>query len=71
MGNAHELIRIARDAVGVGDSDTDWKVVPTEHAKMFEEKAPSLAENLRGEQPKGLAEMYEEWNSRANYSRHV
>jgi hypothetical protein len=46
MSNAHELIRIARDAMGEGNSDTDWKIVPTEHAEMFEEKAPLLAENL-------------------------
>ena len=26
--NAHELIRIARDVIGVGNSDTDWKIVP-------------------------------------------
>lgn len=65
MSNTHELIRIACDAIGEGNSDTDWKIVPTEHAKMFEEKAPSLAENLRGSRAKGLAEMYEALNARA------
>ena len=69
MSNAHELIRIARDAIGVGNSETDWKIVPTEHAKMFEEKAPSLDENLRGSRPKGLAGMYEEWNGKAIKAR--
>jgi hypothetical protein len=69
MANADELIRIAYDAIGEGNSDTDWKVVPTEHANMFEEKAPSLAENLRGSRPKGLAEMYEEWNGKAIKAR--
>ena len=69
MSNAHELIRIARDAIGVGNSDTDWRIVPTEHAEMLEEKAPSLAENLQGARPKGLAEMYEEWNSKAIKAR--
>lgn len=69
MSKAHELIRTADDAIGAGNSDTDWKIVPTEHAKIFEEKAPSLAENLRGSRPKGLAEMYEEWNAKAIKAR--
>ena len=69
MSNAHELIRIAREAIGAGNSDTDWKIVPTEHAKMFGEKAPLLAENLRGSRPTGLAEMYEEWNDKAIKAR--
>jgi hypothetical protein len=69
MSNTRELIRIACDAIGVGNSDTDWKIVPTEHAEMFEEKAPSLAENLRGSRPRGLAAMYEEWNAKAIKAR--
>jgi hypothetical protein len=69
MVNAHELIRTTRDAIGVGDSDEDWKIAPTEHAKMFEEKAPSLARNLCGSRPEGLAKMYEEWNGKAIKSR--
>ena len=71
MSNAHEVIRIAKDAIGVGDSETDWKIVPTEHAKMFEEKAPSLAENLSGSRPQGLARMYEELNDKAIKARDV
>jgi hypothetical protein len=69
MASTDELIRIARDAIGEGKSDTDWNVVPSEHAQMFEEKAPSLAKNLRGTRPKGLAEMYEEANDRAIKAR--
>jgi hypothetical protein len=65
MSNAHDLMRIAYDAIGPGNSGTDWKIVPTEHAEIFEEKAPSLAENLRGSRLKGLAEMYEELNAKA------
>jgi hypothetical protein len=69
MSNPDELIRIAQDAIGEGNSDTDWKIVPTEHAEMLAEKAPSLAENLRGVHPKGLAGMYEEWNAKAIKAR--
>jgi len=69
MPNHQELIRIARNAVGEGSSDTDWKIVPTEHAEMFEEKAPSLAKNLRGSRPTGLAKIYEEWNNKAIKAR--
>jgi hypothetical protein len=36
---------------------------------MFEEKAPSFAENLRGVRPRGLAEMYEDWNTKAIKAR--
>jgi hypothetical protein len=71
MSNAHELISIAKNAIGVGNSETDWKIVPTEHAKMFEEKAPSLAENLGGSRPQGLATMYEELNDKAMKARDV
>jgi hypothetical protein len=69
MPTTHELVCLAKDAVGAGNSDTDWKIVPTEHAEMFKEKALSLAENLRGARPNGLAEMYEEWNKKAIESR--
>lgn len=69
MSNPDELIGIARDAIGAGNSDTDWKIVPTEHAEMFAEKAASLAANLRRAHPKGLAEMYEEWNAKAIKAR--
>lgn len=70
MPNTHELIRVAYDAIGAGNSETDWKIVPTQHAEMFKEKAPSLAENLLGSRPKGLAEMYEEWNAKAIKARY-
>ena len=69
MSNAHELIRTAYDAIGAGNSDTDWKIVPTEHAQMFKEKAPSLADNLLGARPQGLAEMYEDLNTKAIEAR--
>lgn len=65
MSEPDELIRIARDAIGVGNSSTDWKIVPTEHADMFAKSAPSLAEILRGARTQGLAEMYEECNAKA------
>ena len=63
------MIRAAQDAIGEGDSDNDWKIVPTEHAQMFEGKADSLAQTLRGERPNGLAEMYERLNDRAIKAR--
>jgi hypothetical protein len=69
MPNADEVICTARDAIGVGNSDTDWKIVPTEHAKIVEKKAPSLAENLRGSRSEGIAKMYEEWNAKAIKAR--
>jgi hypothetical protein len=59
------MIQGAREAVGESDPKTDWKIVLSEHAKMFEVKAPSLAKNLRGARPKGLAEIYEERDSNA------
>lgn len=65
MPNTNELMRTACDAIGAGNSDNDWKIVPTEHAEMFAEKAPSLAENLRGSRPTGIAQMYEELNTKA------
>jgi hypothetical protein len=36
---------------------------------MFAVSAPSLAENLRGARPGGLAEIYERWNEQANKAR--
>jgi hypothetical protein len=64
-----DLIRWARDAIGEGDSATDWRIEPTEHAKLFATSAPSLAEDLRGERPQGLAEIYEQSNGQANRDR--
>jgi hypothetical protein len=69
MSNTYDLKRAAYDAIGSGNSGTDWKIAPTEHAEMFKEKAPSLAESLLGSRPKGLAEMYEEWNAKAMEAR--
>lgn len=69
MRNAQELIRDARDAIGEGDSETDWRIVPTEHAKLFENKAASIAQNLHGARIEGLAEMYEELNDLAVKAR--
>src|SRR5688572_23228512 len=71
MSNPRELIGIARDAIGEGNSDTDWRIVPTEHAKLFAAKAPSLAESLRGSRPTGLAQMYEDLNGKAVAARNV
>ena len=56
---------MARDIVGKGDSDKDWKIVPTEHANQFAAQAPSLAENLRSSRIEGLAKMYEGLNRKA------
>ncbi len=69
MPNTKELIRAAREAIGAGHSDTDWKIVPTEHAEMFADKADSLAQTLRGSRPQGLAKMYEELNEKAIKAR--
>ena len=69
MSNEKELIRTAREVIGMGKSDTDWKVVPTEHAKMFKDNAPSLAEKLNGARLKGLAEMFQEWDDKAIKAR--
>jgi hypothetical protein len=64
-----DMIRWAREAIGVGDSATDWRIVPTEHAQLLATGAPSLAQDLRGERPQGLAEIYEQCNSQANRDR--
>jgi hypothetical protein len=69
MSNTCDLKRAAQDAIGPGKPDTDWKIAPTEHAEMFKEKAPSLAECLLGSRQKGLAEMYEERNAKAMEAR--
>ncbi len=69
MSNTQELIGAARDVVGAGGSDTDWKIVPTEHAKFLADTAASLARNLRGSRSEGLAKMYEDLNDRAIKAR--
>jgi hypothetical protein len=69
MSNAHGLKEVAKSAIGEGKSDEDWKIVPTEHADLFEDRAPSLADNLREERSTGLAEMYEELNGEAIQAR--
>ena len=69
MSNTQELIRTARDAIGEGNSETDWKIVPTEHAEQFAAKAPLLKKNLSGSHPTGLAKMYEDLNRKAVTAR--
>lgn len=69
MSQAQEWIHTAQHVIGEGNSDTDWKIVPTEHAEWFETEAVPLAQNLRGSRPKGLAGMYEDCNDRAIKAR--
>jgi len=69
MSDAKELIRNAALAIGQGDSDEDWKVAPTAHAELLAAKAPSLADNLIGSRPQGLAAMFEEQDAQAVKSR--
>jgi hypothetical protein len=64
-----EQIRLAREAIGAGNSETDWKIVPSEHADMFATSAPNLARNLRSERTQGLAKIYERWNAQAMKDR--
>lgn len=67
--NPHELVDAAREAIGDGDPDFDWKIVPTEHAELFKEKATPLADLLHGSRPIGHAKKYEELNDRAVKAR--
>ncbi len=67
--NPHEMIDAARTAIGKGDPESDWKIVPTEHAKLFEETAPPLAELLRGARLEGNAEKFKELDERAVKAR--
>jgi hypothetical protein len=60
MSENQNAINTAIHAIGAGDSDKDWRVAPTEHARIFERVAPSLAEDLRGARLTGLAESFEE-----------
>jgi hypothetical protein len=70
MSTAQELIAAARDAIGEARSDSDWKIVPTEHANELAAKgASSLAHNLRRSRCEGLAKMYEELNAKAVRAR--
>lgn len=69
MEEAKEMIRATRKAIGKNDPSEDWKIVPTEHAEMYEDTAPPLAEVLRGARPGGLAKMYEDLNDRAVKAR--
>jgi type II secretory pathway pseudopilin PulG len=69
MSNPQELIDAAYDVIGEGNSETDWEIVPTEHAELFADQAGSLSRNLRGSRPKGLAQMYEELNEKAIKAR--
>src|SRR5262245_8275190 len=69
MTNTQELILVARNAIGEGNSATDWKIVPTEHAALFRDKSASFADALNGARIKGLAKMYEELNKSAVEAR--
>jgi hypothetical protein len=69
MPTAQELITAARVAIGDSRSDTDWRIVPTEHASELAAKGASLAANLRRSRCEGLAKMYEELNGKAVRSR--
>src|SRR5215831_8484630 len=69
MATPQELVQMARNAIGAGDSDADWRIVPSEHARMFEATAPTLAANLRDSRRTGLAEIYEELNAKGIKAR--
>lgn len=69
MSNPQELIDAAYDVIGKGNSETDWKIVPTEHADLFADQAASLSRNLRGSHPNGLAQIYEDLNDKAIRAR--
>jgi xanthosine utilization system XapX-like protein len=69
MSNMKELIDEVRGVIGVGSADTDWKVIPTQHAEQFKPKAPTLAENLLAARPSGLAEEFEKLDSDAVKAR--
>lgn len=69
MPENEELIAAAKDAIGNGQPDQDWKVTPTEHAALLGGKAPSLAKVLGGTRALGQAGRYEELNKRAVEAR--
>lgn len=69
MVSTQELIRAARAAIGEGNSDTDWKIVPAEHSELFADKSAPLAQILQGARARGLAKMYEELNRMAVEAR--
>ncbi len=68
MMTVDEVVRKARAAIGDAGPD-DWKVDPTAHAREFEDKAPSLADNLRRSRPEGLARQFKEKDSAAVTAR--
>lgn len=69
MDNARELIRNATVAMGKGNSDTDWKLAPSEHAELLAKASAPLAEILQGARLSGLAKMYENLNQTAVQAR--
>lgn len=69
MSSAKALIKEVCDVIGEGGSGTDWKVTPTKHAKEFEIKEPSLADNLGKSRSRQLAEQYESLNAEAVAAR--
>jgi hypothetical protein len=56
-------------AVGKGNSETDWNIVPTAHAGQFDAGFAGFAAILRGSRIEGLATMYEELNTKAVSAR--
>ena len=69
MTDTDALVETDRDTIGKGNSDTDWRIVPTEHAELFAKAAPSLARTLRDSRTIGLAGMYEDLNVKATKAR--
>lgn len=69
MPSEDELIREVQKTIGAGNSATDWRIVPTAHAKELEAKAPALAGSLSGSRVQGLARQYEDLNDAAVAAR--
>jgi hypothetical protein len=64
-----ELISTAREAIGEGEPESDWKIVPTDHANSQPAQASPLADVLRSSGPMGLAKIYVEDDRRAVEAR--
>lgn len=64
-----DFIADAIGAMGEDGHERDWEVVPTRHAKMFNETAPSLAGKLSGTRIGGLATMFNEKDQEAVEAR--
>jgi hypothetical protein len=59
-----QVIKTAVDALGAAGPN-DWKTEPTRHAEALKDKAPALAEMLRGSEPQALAGLLEEKDRQA------